>query len=91
MVKKMSEETLFEFPCEFPIKVMGIAADDYDAHVFTIICNHVPDLCETALTSRTSSKGKFQSVTVTFTATSKKQLDAIYMELTASSRIKMVL
>ncbi|MCF6217536.1 MAG: DUF493 domain-containing protein [Gammaproteobacteria bacterium] len=85
------QETLFEFPCEFPIKVMGEAADDFDSHVVTIIRKHVSDLPEGAVSNRTSSGGKFQSVTVTFTATSKVQLDAIYMELTACSRIKMVL
>ncbi|VAW87862.1 Proposed lipoate regulatory protein YbeD [hydrothermal vent metagenome] len=85
------QETLFEFPCEFPIKVMGEAADDFDAHVVSIIRKHVTDLPEGAARSRTSSGGKFQSVTVTFTATSKAQLDAIYMALTACSRIKMVL
>ncbi len=85
------QETLFEFPCEFPIKVMGEAADDFDAHVVSIIRKHVTDLPEGATRSRASSGGKFQSVTVTFTATSKAQLDAIYMELTACSRIKMVL
>ncbi len=85
------QETLFEFPCEFPIKVMGEAADDFDAHVVSIIRKHVTDLPEGAARSRASSGGKFQSVTVTFTATSKAQLDAIYIELTACSRIKMVL
>ena len=87
----MSEETLFEFPCEFPIKVMGDAADDFDAHVVSIIRKHVPDLPEGAAKSRASSGGRFQSVTVIFTASSKTQLDAIYMELTSCSRIKMVL
>ncbi len=85
------QETLFEFPCEFPIKVMGEAADDFITHVVTIICKHVSELPEDAVTHRTSSGGKFQSVTVTFTATSKVQLDAIYIELSACSRIKMVL
>lgn len=87
----MSEDTLFEFPCDFPIKVMGDAADDFDAHVVAIIRKHVSDLPEGAATTRASKGGKFQSVTVLFTATSKAQLDAIYMELTACPRIKMVL
>jgi len=88
----MSEqETLFEFPCEFPIKVMGEAADDFDAHVVGIIGRHVADIPEGAVSSRASKNGRFQSVTVVFTATSKGQLDAIYMDFTACSRIKMVL
>ncbi len=88
----MSEqETFFEFPCEFPIKVMGDAADDFDAHVVGIIRKHVIDLPENAAQTKASKNGRFHSVTVVFTATSKAQLDAIYMELTACSRIKMVL
>lgn len=84
-------ETLLEFPCDFPIKVIGRAAPDFDALVYTLVRNHVPDLGEGALSSRTSGQGKYQSVTVVVRATSKAQLDAIYRELTACERILMVL
>jgi hypothetical protein len=88
----MSEqETLLEFPCQFPIKAMGKAEDDFDLHVVEIVRRHVPDLCESAVMVRDSKGGRFLSVTVTVTATSKAQLDAIYIELSASDRVLMAL
>ena len=85
------QETLFEFPCEFPLKLMGPATDDFDARVFAIVSKHVPNLPKNALSSKQSKGGKFQSATVTFTATSKPQLDAIYIELSGSDWVSMVL
>ena len=86
-----SEETLFEFPCEFPIKVMGEAEEHFDALVVEIVRRHCPDLTEGAVKSRLSQKGKYVSVTVTIQAQSRKQLDNIYMDLTAEDRVLMAL
>lgn len=85
------EESLLEFPCEFPIKVIGKSGIDLDALVFRIVHPHVPDLGEGAIRSRFSSQGNYQSVTVTVQATSRDQLDAIYRVLTACDDILMVL
>ncbi len=85
------QETLLEFPCQFPIKAMGLAADDFDALVVGIIRRHVPDLGEGAVKSRASSNGKYVSVTVTITAESKDQLDRIYVDLTRHERVMTVL
>jgi putative lipoic acid-binding regulatory protein len=89
----MSEEnqTLLEFPCEFSVKAMGLTADDFDALVFEIVSRHVPNLSEGAVRSRPSKGGKYTSITVTFEATSKEQLDAIYYALTDHERILMSL
>ncbi len=85
------EETLLEFPCSFAIKAMGKATPDFDALIVEIVRRHVPDLHESAVKSRPSSGGKWLSVTVTITATSKSQLDAIYQELTDHERVVMAL
>ncbi len=88
---KDDEDTLLEFPCDFPIKVIGRAAPDFDALVFGLVRAHAPDLGEGALRSRHSGGGRYQAVTVVVRATSRAQLDAIYRELTACERILMVL
>lgn len=75
------EETLFEFPCSFAVKAMGRANCDFDALVVGLVKQHVPDLCEGAVKCRPSSKGNYTAVTVTFTATSKQQLDSVYYSL----------
>ncbi len=88
----MSEqETLFEFPCSFPIKAMGKAEDDFDLLVVEIVRRHVPDLHENAVRTRPSKGGKWLSVTVIIQAESKTQLDAIYQDLTDHHRVVMAL
>jgi len=78
----MSEETLFEFPCQFPIKAMGKVDVELDILVIEIIRRHAPDLDYQAVKTRPSKDGRYLAVTVTIEATSKKQLDAIYQDLT---------
>ncbi len=84
-------ETLLEFPCVFPIKVMGKAADDFDAFVYQIVRRHVEDLAEGAVKMRDSREGNYVAVTVTIEAQSQRQLDNIYLDLTAEQRIIMAL
>lgn len=85
------QDTLLQFPCEFPIKVFGKADCNLDAVVFSLVREHVPDLGEGAIRSRASSAGRYHSVTVIINAQSKAQLDAIYRSLTASEHVIMAL
>lgn len=87
----MSEETLLEFPCQFPIKVMGTNSADFENDIVVITRRFVPDLGEAAVKSRASSGGKYLSVTVTFTATSKAQIDNLYRAMNTHPDVKMVL
>jgi len=84
-------ETLLEFPCEFPIKAMGLACDELEIAVLEIVNRHVEDLAEGALRMKPSRNGKYIAITVTINATSKEQLDAIYMELTACEHVSIAL
>jgi len=84
-------ETLLEFPCEFPIKAMGLACDELEIAVLEIVNRHVEDLGEGALKMKPSRNGKYVAITVTINATSKDQLDAIYMELTACEHVSIAL
>ena len=81
------QETLFKFPCEFPIKAMGKSGDELEMAVLEIINRHVEDLQEGAVKFNESSNGKYTSITVTFTAESKDHLDKIYMELTSCQHV----
>lgn len=84
-------QTLLEFPCEFPIKAMGLACDELEIAVIEIVKRHVENLSEGSLKMRPSKTGKYISITVTVTAHSKAQLDAIYMDLTACEHVTMAL
>ena len=88
---KKQQDSLFEFPCEFPIKAMGRAEPGFDELVVEIVRRHVPDLREGAVSTRISNRGSWLSVTVNIRATSKEQLDMIYHELTAHDKVVMAL
>ena len=81
------QETLLEFPCQFPIKVMGRAEPNFDLLVLELVRRHAPNLQEGALSVRTSRGGRWVSVTVVVDAESREQLEAIYLELSAHDKI----
>ncbi len=83
-------DTLFEFPCTFSIKAMGHAGDDLCDLVEQLVSPHLKG--EPLTTKKQPSRmGKYESITVSFTATSKLQLDEIYLSLTANDRMLYVL
>jgi len=80
-------DEIFNFPCDFPIKAMGKTDDDLLAQVLNLIQKHVDPIDEGRVTTKPSKNGKFTAITVTITATSRAQLDAIYQDLTDCSVI----
>ena len=84
------DDSLFDFPCEFPIKVIGKADSGLDALVFTLVRPYVPDLGEGAIRGRLSRHGRYQAVTLTITARSREQLDDVYRALTGCEQVMMV-
>jgi len=82
---------VFQFPCDFPLKAMGYNTDEFEVLIVSIVRRHAPDLADHAVSSRLSSNGKYRSVTATFTAHSREQLDALYRELSAHEQVLMLL
>ncbi len=85
------EETLIEFPCDFPIKVMGETRDDFAATIITVVRIHLPDFDASRVELRGSSGGRYTSLTCTVYVTSKPQLDDLYRALTAHPMVRVVL
>ena len=85
------QETLLEFPCAFPIKVMGETRDGFAEAMIEVVRRHDAGFDGSRVEMRGSSSGKYLSLTCTLTATSKEQLDALYRELTAHPWVKVVL
>lgn len=85
------QETLLEFPCHFPIKAFGHSGETLEIAVLEIINRHVDDLAEGAIKTNTSKNAKYTSITITIRATSKKQIDDIYLDLTACEHVVMAL
>ena len=84
-------ETLFKFPCDFPLKVMGRRTDDFRSLVVGIVQKHVGVVDPSNIEERPSKDGNYLSLTCTFSAQSKEQLDALYRELTSCERVLIVL
>ena len=85
------QETLIEFPCDFPIKVMGEAHEEFANLILGLIQQHLPAFDATRIEMRASTGGKYVSLTCTVLVDSKPQLDDIYRSLTAHPKVKYVL
>lgn len=84
-------DELFDFPCDFPIKVMGPRHDDLAQTILAVVQKHDPGFDGSRMEMRASSGGKYLSLTCTVTATSRVQLDALYTELSSHPMVKVVL
>jgi len=84
-------ESLLAFPCDFPIKVMGLTQPGFAQAVVRVVQRHAPDFDAGTVEMRSSREGKYLSVTVTVNATSREQLDELYRELCDHPMVTMVL
>ncbi len=87
----MKDESLLEFPCDFPIKMMGRQSDEFRAIARALVEKHTGPLDDSAIQSALSRNGRFVSITVTVRAKSRQQLDAIYRDVTAHNDVLMAL
>lgn len=85
------EQSLIEYPSLFPIKVMGVNVDGYAEAVLEVARRFDPLLDEGRVETRLSSGNKYLALTVTVTATSREQLDALYRALSSHPMVKVVL
>lgn len=83
--------SLLEFPCEFPLKVMGATQQGFAEEIVKVVRIHAPEFDATRMEMRASAGGNYLSLTCTVTATSKEQLDNLYRALTSHPMVKVVL
>ena len=83
--------TLIDYPCEFPIKIMGKDEQDFTKSILMIVHRHVPSFDDKNIETRLSKKNKYLSLTCTVYVTSQSQLDALYQELCDHPMVLMVL
>lgn len=79
------------FPCDFPLKVIGLRGEDFAQSVVEIVLRHAPDFGPQTVEMRLSSGGRYLALTCVIRARSHGQLDALYRELTAHPAVKVVL
>ena len=85
------EQSLIEYPSDFPIKVMGPTHDDFAATIVDVVLEHDPTFHVGRMEVRPSAKGNYTGLTVTVRATSRAQLDALYTALSAHPMVKIVM
>ena len=85
------KDSLIEYPSQFPIKVMGIKADGFVQEITAIAHQFDPAFDAATVELRESKGGNYLGVTVTVTATSREQLDALYSTFSSHPMVKVVL
>ena len=89
----MAEEppSLIEYPCDFPLKIMGRTQAGFAQSVLAIVRAHAPDFDGTTMEMKSSKAGKYLSITCVIRATSREQLDQLYRALCDHPMVVMVL
>ena len=87
----MADPSLIEYPCDFPIKIMGHTQAGFAQAILEVVQRHAPDFDGATLEMKSSKHGKYVSITCTINATSRAQLDALYKELCDHPMVVMVL
>jgi uncharacterized protein len=85
------KESLLEFPCDFPIKIMGKSHPEFAETIVTVVRQFDNEVDPARVETRPSSGGNYTGLTVTVRATSQAQLDDIYRALTGHPMVKVVL
>lgn len=84
-------DELFQFPCDFPIKVMGRDSESFRSLTLAIVQRHAGPLAAASIAERSSRQGRFLALTYTIRAESRAQLDRIYQDLTDSGVVLVAL
>ena len=84
------QENLLAYPCTFPLKVVGLNTEAFERAVREVVRKHLGDIA-VEYQARKSGGGKYLSVTATFAAESREQVDAIYRELNGHDLVVMTL
>ncbi|MFG6415844.1 DUF493 family protein [Roseateles sp. DC23W] len=85
------EQSLIEYPSQFPIKVMGAQVEGFVEAIAHVARQFDPTFDASTIEQRPSKGGNYLGLTITITATSREQLDEIYRTLTTHPMVKVVL
>ena len=85
------EQSLIEYPSQFPIQVMGANVEGFAEAVVRVAQQFDPGFDAASIETRPSKAGNYLGVTITITATSREQLDELYRTLSTHPMVKVVL
>ena len=89
--KPVQERPKIEFPCLYPIKIIGYAVDNFKELVTSRVEGHTGPIDSELVTVRSSLKNNYISVNITIAATCEEQLSKIFEDLKKIESVKMVL
>lgn len=89
-MQKTTEE-IFNFPCDYPVKVFGEKCPELEEETLKIITKHCGEIHPKSVSKKESSKGNYLSLTIPIIATSKEQLDKMNSELQNHKLVKYIL
>ncbi|MCE8041785.1 DUF493 domain-containing protein [Halomonas daqingensis] len=78
------------FPCDYPIKVVGDAGEDFTATVCQVVLRHDASFDAESIEVVESRTARYLSVRLTLRATGEEQLKALFADLKATGRVHMV-
>ncbi|VFR30740.1 Proposed lipoate regulatory protein YbeD [plant metagenome] len=85
------EQSLIEYPSDFPIKVMGRQHPELAQLLTEVVLQHDPGFDPATVEMRPSKGGNYIGLTFTVRATSREQLDALYRALHGHPMVSVVL
>jgi hypothetical protein len=87
----IADTPLADYPCDFPIKILGHTRAGFAQAMLEIVKRHAPDFDGSSMAMKSSKRGKYLSLTCVIRATSREQLDRLYRELCDHPMVVMVL
>jgi putative lipoic acid-binding regulatory protein len=84
-------DSLIEYPCDFPIKVMGLNVDGFIPAISFVARQFDPSWQESSIETRESKGGKYLGLTLTVHMRNREQLDELYRTLSSHPMVKVVL
>ena len=87
----MTKKTIIEFPCHFPIKIIGTNSDEFHQQMKQIVLSHFPEFTDEKISHTVSKQSNYLARTVTVFAENQEMLDAFYREISSHPEVKMVL
>ena len=84
-------QALLAFPCEFPLKIMGLTQPGFAQAIIEVVQKHALDFDPATVEMRPSRENKYLSITATINARSQLQLDDLYRELCDHPMVTLVL
>jgi hypothetical protein len=85
------EESLIEYPSDFPIKVMGKSHPEFAQTLTQVVLQFDPGFDPGTVEMRPSSSGNYIGLTFVVRATSRQQLDDLYRALHGHPMVAVVL